>query len=51
MLAATSSENVELVRTLCRPGGPGRFFDLLDQRVEFDFTAHPAVESPDPILR
>ena len=36
-----SKENVELVRSAYRAGDPSRFFDLLDDEVEFDFTAYP----------
>jgi ketosteroid isomerase-like protein len=31
-----SRENVEIVRSMYRPGDPSRFFDLLDQEVEVD---------------
>jgi ketosteroid isomerase-like protein len=37
-----SEENVELVRSLYRAGDPSRFFELLDEDVEFDFSAYPA---------
>lgn len=36
-----SNENVELVRSFYRPASLSRFIDLLDQDVEFDFSAHP----------
>jgi ketosteroid isomerase-like protein len=38
---AMSQENVELVRSLYRAGEPSRFFDLLDEQVELDFSAYP----------
>ena len=36
-----SKENVELVGSVYRAGDPTRFFDLLDEEVEFDFSAYP----------
>jgi ketosteroid isomerase-like protein len=36
-----SEENVELAASVFRPGDPSRFFDLLDEEVEFDATAYP----------
>jgi ketosteroid isomerase-like protein len=36
-----SQENVELVRSLYRAADPSRFFDLLDEEVELDFSAYP----------
>jgi ketosteroid isomerase-like protein len=38
---AMSQENVELVRSLYRAADPSRFFDLLDEEVELDFSAYP----------
>jgi len=40
-----SQENVELVRTVYRAGDPSRWFDLLDAKVELDFTAYPVPDS------
>jgi ketosteroid isomerase-like protein len=40
-----SQENVELVRSLYREGDPSRFFDLLSEDVELDFTAYPVPDS------
>ena len=34
-----SEENVEIVRSMYRPGDPSRFFDLLDKEVEVDTSA------------
>jgi ketosteroid isomerase-like protein len=39
--APISEQNVELVRSLYRAGEPSRFFDLLDEEVELDFSAYP----------
>jgi ketosteroid isomerase-like protein len=36
-----SQENVEIVRSLYRAADPSRFFDLLDEEVELDFSAYP----------
>jgi len=36
-----SEENVELVRSLYGAADPSRVFDLLDEEVEFDFSAYP----------
>jgi ketosteroid isomerase-like protein len=42
-----SQENVEIVRSMYRPGDPSRFFELLDDEVELDaslsslFPEHP----------
>jgi ketosteroid isomerase-like protein len=35
------SAEVELVRSIYRSDDPNRFFDLLDEEVEFDFSAYP----------
>jgi len=40
-----SEENVELVRSIFRPGDPSRFFDLLDEEVEQDATAMQHIDS------
>jgi ketosteroid isomerase-like protein len=40
-----SRENVELVRSLYRAGDPSRFFDLLSEDVELDFSAYPVPDS------
>jgi ketosteroid isomerase-like protein len=40
-----SQENVELVRSLYREGDPSRFFDLLSEDVELDFSAYPVPDS------
>jgi ketosteroid isomerase-like protein len=40
-----SQENVELVRSLYRAGDPSRFFDLLSENVELDFSAYPVPDS------
>ena len=40
-----SQENVELVRSLYRAGDPSRFFDLLSEDVELDFSAYPVPDS------
>jgi hypothetical protein len=42
-----SQENVEIVRKLYRAGDPSRFFELLDDDVEFDFSAYPVPSSPE----
>jgi hypothetical protein len=36
-----SQENIEVVRSMYRAGDPSRFFDLLDEDVELDFSAYP----------
>ena len=36
-----SNEDVELVRSFYRPASLSRFIDLLDEEVEFDFSAYP----------
>jgi ketosteroid isomerase-like protein len=38
-----SQENVEVVRSMYRPGDPGRFFDLLDKEVEVDVSAFAGI--------
>jgi hypothetical protein len=35
------NENVELVRSFYRRASVSRFVDLLDEEVEFDFSAYP----------
>jgi ketosteroid isomerase-like protein len=40
-----SQENVELVRSLYQAGDPSRFFDLLSEDVELDFSAYPVPDS------
>jgi ketosteroid isomerase-like protein len=40
-----SRENVELVRGCYQPRDLGRFFELLDDEVEFDFTAYPVPDA------
>ena len=40
-----SEENVELVRSLYQTGDPNRFFDLLSEDVELDFSAYPVPDS------
>jgi hypothetical protein len=42
-----SQENVELVRSLYRPGDPSRFFDLLYDEVEAEFDTSAAPLLPD----
>jgi ketosteroid isomerase-like protein len=42
---AVSQENVELVRSLYQAGDPSRFFDLLSEDVELDFSAYPVPDS------
>ena len=39
-----SEENVELVRSLYRAPDPRRFFALLDEEIEFDFSTHPLLD-------
>jgi hypothetical protein len=43
-----SQENVELVRSLYRAGEPSRFFDVIDEEVELDFSAYPVTQLPRP---
>jgi ketosteroid isomerase-like protein len=40
-----SEENVEIVLSLYRAADPNRFFDLLDEEVELDFSAYPVPDS------
>jgi ketosteroid isomerase-like protein len=40
-----SQEDVELIRSLYRARDPSRWFDLLDEEVELDFTAYPVPDS------
>ena len=40
-----SQENVELVRSFYQAGDPSRFFDLLSEDVELDFSAYPVPDS------
>jgi hypothetical protein len=42
-----SEKNVELVRSVYRPGEPSRFFDLLYDEVEAEFDASAAPLLPD----
>jgi ketosteroid isomerase-like protein len=43
------SIEVELVRSIYRRGDPSRFFDVLDEEVELDFSSYPVPGAP--ILR
>src|SRR5262249_52557674 len=44
-----SEENVQLMRSMYRPGDPGRFFELLHERVHVDVSKAPLL--PDhPVL-
>jgi ketosteroid isomerase-like protein len=36
-----SQENIEVVQSMYRAGDPRRFFDLLDEEVELDFSGYP----------
>lgn len=45
ILPGVSRENVELVRSCYRAGDLSRLFELLDDEVEFDFTAYPVPDS------
>jgi hypothetical protein len=43
-----AQENIEVVRSMYRSGDPSRFFDLLDEEVELDFSAYPVGPSSTP---
>jgi hypothetical protein len=48
---AMSQENVEVIRSMYRPGDPTRFFDLLDEDVEVDVSQRPLVPDHSDLIR